>query len=187
MVNGHDDDPLSRVVANAPAILDNVATITAPAIAPERGERMRRTRHRHHVWKRCRHKPREWPRCPCAWYFDFTPRGGKRQKFSLDAELGRHVDSMTEAQDHASAIKTAILAGTFLRAADRRQQEQQLRAATPDAITFRQFADVYIERQAKVSGKVTWKNDDGMLNRMSVFSLGTALLGDKTARCNHRG
>lgn len=141
---------------------------------------MRRKRYRHNVWKRCKHKPRDWPKCSDAWYFGFTPRGGKRQKFSLDAELGRHVDSATGAQEHAATIKAAMLAGTFIRAAARRRAEQ-VPTATPDTVTFRTFGDVYIERHAKTCGKRTWKNDRGMLNRLCSFALpaGLTTLGDK--------
>ena len=124
--------------------------------------------HNHGLRKRCRCKWKDWPKCRHEWYFDFKPRGGSRYRFSLDAELGRHVTSKTEAQQEAAAIRTAILAGTFVRAADRRK----LAAAVParaDAITLKKFAQVYLERHAKTCGKKTWKNDEGMLNRLGAF------------------
>jgi integrase len=74
-------------------------------------------RSRHHgVRKVCACGWRQWPKCSHAWYFSYKPRGALRQRFSLDAELGRHLESLTEARDAATTIRAAILAGTFRRA-----------------------------------------------------------------------
>jgi integrase len=96
-----------------------------------------------------------WAKCPHAWYFRFKPRGSsQRWQFSLDAELGRHIGSKTEAQDAATTIRAAILAGTFRRAAE------AARTVAPTGVTLDQFAPVYIERASKASGKRTWKEDE---------------------------
>src|ERR1700674_2717379 len=60
-------------------------------------------------------------------------------RFSLDAELGRHIDSLTEAQEAATTIRAAILAGTFRRATDAPP------TSPTDGITLDQFAAVYVE------------------------------------------
>ena len=73
------------------------------------------------VWKRCLCKRKDWPKCAHPWQFNFTPRGGKNWRFSLDAELGQHIASRTEAEKIASEIRAAINAGTFERAVDRRR------------------------------------------------------------------
>ena len=64
-----------------------------------------------------------WPKCPHAWHFNFKPRNRPPYRFSLDAELGRHIESRTEAENEAEPIRASIRAGTFERAADRRARE----------------------------------------------------------------
>jgi integrase len=117
-----------------------------------------RSRIRNHgLEKICNCQRSRWPKCPHAWYFRFKPRGGHRFQFSLDAELGRHIGSKTEAENEATKIRVAILAGTFRRAGG---------AASPlssNGITLDQFAPIYIERASKASGKRTWKEDDHRL------------------------
>jgi hypothetical protein len=41
--------------------------------------------------KLCGCARRNWPKCLHAWYFNFKPRGGRAYQFSLDAELGKHL------------------------------------------------------------------------------------------------
>src|SRR5262245_4550943 len=130
--------------------------------------------HGHSVRKVCSHGWRGWPKCTCAWYFSFKPRGSsQRYRFSLDAELGFHFDSKTEAETAATAIRNAILAGTFERAADRLAREQReaearaaveataraAAAANSAVVTFDGFVKVYVERGAQASGKTSWKDD----------------------------
>ena len=122
------------------------------------------TRARDGVRKVCRHGWRQWPKCACAWYFSYKPRGGgPRYRFSLDVELGRHVESKTEAEQIATDIRSAINAGTF------RQTAAVAAAPSVEAVaavlTLDQFAPIYIERAAKASGKRTWANDAGVLAR----------------------
>jgi hypothetical protein len=71
------------------------------------------------VRKRCRCKRKIWPKCPHGWHLNFTPRGGQDFRLSLDVEVGRHIDSKTEADAEATQIKGEILAGTFIAARDR--------------------------------------------------------------------
>ena len=114
------------------------------------------------VRKVCRHGWRQWPKCACAWYFSHKPRsGGRRYRFSLDVELGRHVESKTEAEQIATDIRSAINAGTF------RQRAGVAASSSVDVgsmvVTLDQFAPIYIERAAKASGKTSWKDDAYLL------------------------
>src|SRR5260370_134190 len=72
----------------------------------------------HSVRKVCNCGWKHWPKCACAWYFSFKPRGGRRQRFSLDVELGFHIESKIDAENEATKICAAILAGKFRRTAD---------------------------------------------------------------------
>jgi hypothetical protein len=123
--------------------------------------------HGAHVRKVCRCGWRQWPKCPHAWYFSFKPPGGRRYRFSLDAELGQHLESKTGAENAASRIRNAILDGTFECAADRsaraRQPTTPQSATNSDSITFDAFAQIYINRVAKASGKASWKDDAYLL------------------------
>jgi integrase len=75
---------------------------------------MRRIRHRNGgVKKRCGCPRKAWPKCPHSWFFNFKPRDGTHYRLSLDRELGRHVESRSEAEMEAAKIRAAILAGTF--------------------------------------------------------------------------
>src|SRR5712692_7314402 len=95
-----------------------------------------------------------WPRCSHSWYVNFKPKGGRHFRFSLDVDLGRHIDSKTEAEHEAIRVKSAILAGTFERAADRYAREQreaaERPAASPAGVTLDAFAKVYVERVSQV-------------------------------------
>jgi hypothetical protein len=78
---------------------------------------------------------------------------------SLDAELGRHIGSKTEADAEAATIRAAILAGTFDRAADRLAREPRQTAcglATSAGIALDAFARIYVDRASKPSEKVSW-------------------------------
>src|SRR5262249_23229905 len=126
------------------------------------------------VRKMCGHGWRRWAKCSCPWYFSFKPRGSTtRYRFSLDTELGQHFDNKTDAEKAASGIREAILAGTFERAADRLAREQREAALRASAamppttvVTLDTFAKIFIERCAQASGKVSWKNDEGMFVRI---------------------
>jgi len=71
-------------------------------------------RHRNNgLRKRCRCKRKNWPNCRHSWSLNFKPRGGPHYQLSMDRELGRHIDSKSEAETEATHIRAAILAGTF--------------------------------------------------------------------------
>ena len=70
--------------------------------------------------------------------FQLQPCRGPSYRLSLDRELGRHIDSKTEAAREAARIKVDILAGRFGQPAAR------------DGMTLRQLADTYLERYVAV-------------------------------------
>src|SRR5579864_7054261 len=132
-------------------------------------------RSRHHgVRKLCDCGVRQWPKCPHNWYFNFKPKGGPHYRFCLDGEIGRHVESKSEAENESTRIRAAILAGTFERAVDKRAREQREAEARREAVftgaafaglavTLEQFAPIYLERVAKANGKASWKDDAYLL------------------------
>ena len=103
-------------------------------------------RHRNNgVRKRCGCRRKDWPKCPHGWQWNFKPRGGKHWRLSLDVELGQHVGSKSEAETKAARIKVAILAGTFVRAADRRQPDVSAPTAV-DIVTLKGFGQTCTDR-----------------------------------------
>jgi integrase len=105
----------------------------------------------------------------------------------LDAEFGGHIESKSEAETKAAAIRAAIDAGTFERTAERRVRAERERAAAEPvasasgsstdggsvpsndpassvtSVTFDAFVDVYVTRVAKATGKASWKDDEYLL------------------------
>jgi integrase len=115
--------------------VDDDAMILAPALVPEKGEQpMTRTRHRNSgLRKRCGCSRKVWPKCPHSWFLNFKPRGGPPYRLSLDRELGRRVESKSEAKAAATMIRAAILAGTF-----------HASTSTPNAAASLTFGDVAV-------------------------------------------
>jgi hypothetical protein len=101
--------------------------------------------------KICGCRKANWTRCAHAWHFNFKPRSGPPFRFSLDAELGRHIDNKTEAEKEATSIRAAILTGTFERAADRRAREQREEAAGRGASPPSRSTPIkiYVERASR--------------------------------------
>jgi integrase len=129
---------------------------------------------RHHgLRKICGCRKANWTRCAHPWHFNFKPRSGPPFRFSLDAELGRHIDNKTEADKEATNIRAAILAGTFERASDRRVREQReaeeaaRRKTSGPFVTFDAYVKIYVERVSQASGKTTWKMDEYLLGKVA--------------------
>jgi integrase len=121
--------------------------------------------------KLCGCSRRNWPKCSHPWHFNYKLSGGKAWRFSLDTELGKHIASKGDAELEADKLRTAIRAGTFVRAADRRKQATAPIAVTPDAITLEAFGKKFIDHKAKPSGKKTWTNDAYMFAQLAAFGL----------------
>jgi integrase len=115
-------------------------------------------RHRNHgVRKRCHCKRKIWPKCPHGWHLNFTPRGGQDYRLSLDVELGRHIDSKTEADAEATRIKSEILAGTFVCAVDRREATASSTAGAALARAAADTVESYARRDWLPSAELNLK------------------------------
>jgi integrase len=129
------------------------------------GEPCKRRHHNDGLRKLCKCAWRSWPKCAHPWHFNFKVRGGAAYRFSLDAELRRHIESKTEAETEAGNIRTAILNGTFRRAADMPAPAP----AAPTGVTLDAFAAIYVDRVSKASGKTSWKDDKIRLGKVREY------------------
>src|SRR5687768_16658232 len=112
------------------------------ASSDEKWGDMKKPRHRNGgLRKVCGCPHRGWPKCRHGWHVNYKPKGGPSFRLSIDAHVGRHVESKTEAAKIATAIKAAIDAGTFKTrkqvAADAAARAVQTAAGTSDALTLR--------------------------------------------------
>lgn len=62
--------------------------------------------------KICECDRRAWAKCSHSWHFSFKWKG-KRYRFSLDRQIGKPIDSKTDAETHADQIRDEIRQGTF--------------------------------------------------------------------------
>lgn len=133
------------------------------------------------IRKLCDCSRRNWPKCAHAWYFNFKPRGGKAYQFSLDVELGKHLENKEDAKAAAENIRGEIRAGTFVRVAERRKTAARTPVTTPEAVTLAKFSATFLERVSEVRERnKSWKNDQYMFARLSEFRLTDgSRLGDK--------
>jgi integrase len=106
---------------------------------------MRKRHCNHGLRKLCDCARKRWSTCAHPWHFNFKPRRSEKAwRFSLDAELGRHIDSKTEAEGIAEDIRTAIRAGTFVRASDRASEDpKEAAAGASKSPTFATVAGQY--------------------------------------------
>jgi integrase len=127
--------------------------------------------------KLCGCARRNWPKCAHAWYFNFKPRGGIAYQFSLDVEIGMHLKTKEAAQAEVDRIRNEIRAGTFVRAAEKRQQAiAALEAAgvepATEIVTLEHFTSIYLERVSQVRDRnKSWTNDRHMFGQLSAFVL----------------
>src|SRR5262245_52507939 len=118
----------------------NSTSASGDARQSSRGEV--RMRHRNHgLRKRCTCPRKVWPKCSHSWYLNFKPKGGPHYQLSLDREVGRHVDSKSEAQDVAGDIRKAIRDGTF------RIPIAQASPPKSPPLTFRAFAKIWSDQR----------------------------------------
>lgn len=132
-------------------------------------------RHRNFgVRKRCRCKPKDWPKCLHSWHLNYKPKGEPHYRLSLDREVGRHVDSKTEAIAEAERIRTAIRNRTF-------RPAPALIPTLAPVLNFRAFAEVWKVRRG--SQLASAKDDVYRLKTICAFVLpGTEpamMLGDQ--------
>jgi hypothetical protein len=95
------------------------------------------------IRKICGCSRRKWPKCGHSWHFNFKPKGGQAYRFSVDSEVGKHIEGKTEAKALADNWRSAIRAGTF-----RRSHEVQpaATALAPDVVTLEKFGETYATR-----------------------------------------
>ncbi len=118
-------------------------------------------RHRNHgLRKRCTCARSKWPKCPHGWHVNFGWKGVK-YRISLDRDCGRHIAGKTEAGAQADRIRSEIRDGKYSPGHDG--------AASTENLTLEAYADVFIERYSKARQKITWKNDLGMVQKISEF------------------
>jgi len=112
---------------------------------------------------------RTWAKCPHSWHFSFKPKGGQRFRFSVDSEVGKHIEAKTDAEALADGWRTQIRVGTFRRQADTSTATE----AVHRAVTFDAFVEKYLERcEPPVSA-----NDRGCLRKFCVFVVDPHAIG----------
>ncbi len=133
-----------------------------------------RKRHRNErLRKHCDCPRRKWPKCPHAWHMNYTPRGGRGYRFSLDVEVGEHIESLTEAKIAANKIKTEIDAGTFVRKSER-LNAVPAPPTTSEATTLEVFGKKYAELATpkKARDREAWQQEMlGKVRKVSAFVL----------------
>src|SRR5690348_16631649 len=117
------------------------------------------------VRKVCPCDRRRWAKCAHPWHFNFKPKGGPSYRFSLDAEIGQHIASKTEAEALAEDLRTQIRAGTFRRRTDLAPVEAPP-AVAADVVTLASFGETYFERR----GKPAASNERSCLARLVAFA-----------------
>jgi integrase len=103
------------------------------------------------VRKVCRCPVNRQRKCSHPWRFNFTVAGQQPIRFSIDEEVGYHVELRSDADALADHFRDRIRAGTFIRHGNR-----GLRAiAVSRVLTLRGFADRYLEECSlpKAAGK----------------------------------
>src|SRR5262249_27719204 len=151
--------PARRQVAKETTMIDDDETQdAATAAAPNRRTTAATRRKNQGLRKLCGCSRRNWAKCSHPWHFNFKLRGGRPYRFSLDAEVGKHLATKEEAVVAAENIRKAIREGRFVRAAERRQQASAAPAVTAAATTLEAFGEKFIAGKSQASGKKTWTN-----------------------------
>lgn len=119
--------------------------------------------------KICECSRRTWAKCPHSWHFSFKPKAGQRYRFSVDTEMGKHIEAKTEAEALADAWRSQIRLGTFRRMAE----AQPVTEPATTALTFDAFIEKYLERcEPPVS-----TNDRGCLRKLAVHVVDERTIG----------
>src|ERR1700730_17585378 len=94
-----------------------------------------------------------WPKCSHPWHFSYKPRGGPRYRFSLDVEIGHRIEGKIEADKIATDIRSAINAGTYRRAAERRAEQAiaSITGGVSTGVTLKSFNSTYNHRVSKAN------------------------------------
>jgi len=116
------------------------------------------------IRKHCGCSRAKWPKCPHGWHFNFRWKG-VNHRLSLDRECGRHIGSKTETQAEAERIRTEIRNDAF------RQGGGEVKAPPSTFLSVVEYAQVFLERYSKARGKVSRKNDEQRLDKLTAFVL----------------
>jgi integrase len=121
------------------------------------------------IRKLCDCRRSTWPKCSHPWHMNFK-FGARHYRLSIDREVGRRIDSKTEAENEATRIRTAILDGTFLKRADRMRTAEPgyTKTSVSAVLTLDSFADKYVDR-VRGSGKASWKDDKALLQNIRNY------------------
>jgi integrase len=119
-------------------------------------------RHKNHgLRKVCGCPRRKWAKCPHSWHFNYKPKGGLSVRFSVDSEVGEHIEAKAKAEALADGWRTSIRAGTF-----RRRSDAPAPASTSDgALTLLAFGERYFERR----GKPATLDERARLRQLAAF------------------
>lgn len=108
------------------------------------------------LYKLCKHKGRARDRCEHPWWGSFQHRG-VLHRVSLGRWANEDVRSKEQANGVLDRMKEKVRAGAF-----DAEVENPSSAATPTALTFDAFADLFIERYVRIKGlrtldKIEWQ------------------------------
>jgi integrase len=115
------------------------------------GVTVRKRRRNNGVRKVCRCSIERQRKCSHPFHFNFTPAGQRPIRFSIDEEVGYHVELRSDAEGLADHFRDQIRAGTFIRHGNRGRRA----VAVARILTLRGFADRYLEECSlpKAAGK----------------------------------
>jgi integrase len=120
--------------------------------------------------KRCECARRAWASCDHPWHFSFK-WNGTHHRFSLDKHAEQPIGTKDDAHQEADRLRRLIRAGSFPPA-------PAPVVATPEALTFEQFADRWVTNARSTQSKNQQMNDKGIVRRLSKLDLGgVRLLG----------
>ena len=125
----------------------------------------------HGIRKVCGCTRSRWAKCEHPWHFNFKLKGGPSYRFSLDVELGKPIESKTEAVTAAEEFRRQIRAGTFRR----RGEEAPVTATAPAVVTLASFWKTYEERL----GRPVSVNSRSCFGQISAFVLEGQPFGEK--------
>lgn len=91
--------------------------------------------------KVCECPRRTWPKCAHPWHFNYK-WAGVHYRFSLDEQIGKHIDSKTLAETEAEDLRVAIRESRFVRMKRGRQTGEDPRPVR-DRMTLAQLLALY--------------------------------------------
>jgi hypothetical protein len=118
------------------------------------------------VRKVCACPHRVWAKCPHPWHLNFRWKG-KAYRLSLDRQLGKRIESKSEALAAADAIRSAIRSGTF--GAPPPPDPLPEPSPPPGDRSFEVVGSMFVDA-CKDRGKVSWQDDASMVKQLMSFT-----------------